>query len=422
MHIIVVGLNHKTAPVELREKLYFPSENIEEPLKRVTSLPQISEALILSTCNRVEIVAVTRDIREGTEEIRNFLSSYHGIPMSQLDSCLYSYDSCDAIKHIFQVASGLDSMVVGEPQILGQLKDAYSLANKYKTSNAILHRFLHRAFSVAKKVRTETKIATSAVSISYAAVELAKKIFDTLKDKVVMLIGAGEMSELAARHLLNHGVKEILIANRTHSRAIKLADVLGGRPVVFEDLTLFLDQADIVISSTGSANYIIRSDDVVRVLKIRKHKPMFFIDIAVPRDIDPRINDISNVYLYDIDDLEGVVGTNIKMREEEAKKAERIIEKEIGQFNKWLGTLSAVPTVVSLRERFEEIRKKEVEKTISSLNGSSEVDVKVLDALTTSIINKILHYPVTQLKTLDNTREGNYFVDAVRKLFDLEEK
>lgn len=422
MHIIVVGLNHKTAPVELREKLHFPSENIEEPLKRVTSLPQISEALILSTCNRVEIVAVTRDIREGTEEIRNFLSSYHGIPMSRLDSCLYSYDSYDAIKHIFQVASGLDSMVMGEPQILGQLKDAYSLTNKYKTSDVILHRFLHRAFSVAKKVRTETKIATSAVSISYAAVELAKKIFDTLKNKVVMLIGAGEMSELAARHLLNHGVKEILIANRTYSRAVKLAEELGGRPAVFEDITLFLDQADIVISSTGSAHYIIRSDDVVRVLKIRKHKPMFFIDIAVPRDIDPKINDISNVYLYDIDDLEGVVDTNIKMREEEARKAERIIEKEIEQFNKWLGTLSAVPTVISLRERFEEIRKKEVEKTISSLNGSSKIDAKALDALTTSIINKILHYPVTQLKTLDNTREGNYFVDAVRKLFDLEEK
>ncbi|KAF0121924.1 MAG: glutamyl-tRNA reductase [bacterium] len=237
-----------------------------------------------------------------------------------------------------------------------------------------------------------------------------------------MLIGAGEMSELAARHLLNHGVKEILIANRTYSRAVKLAEELGGRPAVFEDITLFLDQADIVISSTGSAHYIIRSDDVVRVIKIRKYKPMFFIDIAVPRDIDPKINDISNVYLYDIDDLEGVVGSNIKMRGEEAKKAERIIEKEIEQFNKWLGTLSAVPTVISLRERFEEIRKKEVEKAISSLNGSSEIDAKVLDALTTSIINKILHYPVTQLKTLDNTREGNYFVDAVRKLFDLEEK
>jgi len=422
MHIIVVGLNHKTAPVELREKLYFPLETIEDPLKRVTSLPHVSEALILSTCNRVEIIAVTKDIREGAEEIRNFLSSYHGISMNQLVSCLYSYDSYEAIKHIFHVASGLDSMVVGEPQILGQLKDAYSLANKHKTSDVILHRFLHRAFSVAKKVRTETKIATSAVSISYAAVELAKKIFDSLKDKVVMLIGAGEMSELAARHLLSHGVREIMIANRTHSRAIELAKEFGGRPVVFEDLTLFLPQVDIVISSTASAHYIIRSDDVVRALKIRKYKPMFFIDIAVPRDIDPRINDISNVYLYDIDDLKGVVDTNIKMREEEAKKAEGIIEKEIEQFNKWLGTLNAVPTVISLRERFEEIRKKEVEKAISSLNGSSEFDPKVLDALTTSIVNKILHYPVTKLKMLDNTREGNYFVDAVRKLFDLEEK
>ncbi|MFH2011289.1 MAG: glutamyl-tRNA reductase [Pseudomonadota bacterium] len=422
MYIIVVGLNHKTAPVELREKLHFPSENIEDPLKRVTNLPQVSEAMILSTCNRVEIVAVTKDIQEGTEGIRNFLSSYHCIPMNQLDSCLYSYNSYDAIKHVFAVASGLDSMVVGEPQILGQLKDAYSLANKHKTSDVILHRFLHRAFSVAKKVRTETKIATSAVSISYAAVELAKKIFDTLNDKIVMLIGAGEMSELAARHLLNQGVKELIIANRTYSRAEKLAEELGGRPAAFENITMFLNQVDIVITSTGSAHYIIKSDDIMKVLKIRKYKPMFFIDIAVPRDIDPKINDINNVYLYDIDDLEGVVNTNIKMREEEGKKAEKIIEKEIEQFNKWLGTLNAVPTVISLRERFEEIRKKEVEKTISSLNGSSEIDPKVLDALTTSIVNKILHYPVTKLKTLDNTREGNYFVDAVRKLFDLEDE
>ena len=422
MHIVVVGLNHKTAPVELREKLHFPSETIENPLKRVTSLLQVSEGMILSTCNRVEVVAVTKDILEGIEEIRNFLSSYHDISMSQLDSHLYSYNSYDAIKHIFQVASGLDSMVVGEPQILGQLKEAYRLANKHKTADVILHRFLHRAFSVAKKVRTETKIATSAVSISYAAVELAKKIFDILKDKVVLLIGAGEMSELAARHLSNHGVKEILIANRTHSRAVKLAEELGGRPVVFEDITLFLDQVDIVISSTGSPDYIIRFDDVVRALKIRKHKPMFFIDIAVPRDIDPRINDISNVYLYDIDDMEGVVGTNIKMRGEEAKKAERIIEKEIEQFNKWLGTLSAVPTIISLRERFEEIRKKEVEKTLSGLNGSSEINAKVLNALTSAIVNKILHNPVTQLKTLDNTREGSYFVDAAKKLFNLKDK
>jgi len=420
MHIVVVGLNHKTAPIELRERLAFSPDTIEEPLRKVTDLSQVNEALILSTCNRVEVLAVVREIGQGIEEIKNFLSSHHGIPSGQLDSSLYSHDSHEAIKHIFQVAASLDSMVVGEPQILGQLKEAYTLANQYKTSGLILHRFLHRAFVVGKKVRTETRIASTAVSISYAAIELAKKIFDTLENKVVMLIGAGEMSELAARHLLNHGVRDILVTNRTHARAERLAEEFGGKPIVFEDFTLFLDQVDIVISSTGSPDYSIRYDDVTRALKIRKYRPVFFIDIAVPRDIEPRINNISNAYLYDIDDLQGVVDANIKERKEEAKKAEKIIDREMEQFEKWLESLSVVPTIVSLRGKFEEIRKKEVEKTLSSLNGGMKVDKKVLDALTSSIINKILHSPVTQLKKQENTHEVNYHIKAIRDLFNLE--
>lgn len=421
MHIVVVGLNHKTASVELRERLAFPSDTIEEPLKKVTGLSQVSEGMILSTCNRVEVLAVTADVEEGINEVKDFLASYHGMPMSRLDPHLYSYNSREAIRHVFQVASSLDSMVVGEPQILGQLKEAYSLASRYKTSGAILHRLLHKAFWVGKKVRTETRIATSAVSISYAAVELAKKIFDTLENKSVMLIGGGEMSELAARHLLNHGVRDILIANRTYSKAEKLAEEFGGRPVVFEDLTLFLDQVDIVISSTGSPRYTIRYDDVTRALKIRRYRPIFFIDIAVPRDVEPEINDINNAYLYDIDDLQGIVDANIREREEEAKKAERIIEREIEQFERWLESLSVVPTIISLREKFEEIREKEMEKTISSLNGGPKIDKKVLDTLTSSIINKILHSPVTQLKKQEDTRKGNYYINAIRDLFDLEE-
>lgn len=422
MHIVVVGLNHKTAPIELRERVCFPSDTIEEPLKKVTSLSHVSEGLILSTCNRVEVLAVTEDIEEGIKEIKDFLSSYHGISMNRLDTHLYSYNSDDAIKHIFYVASSLDSMIVGEPQILGQLKEAYSLAGKHKTSGAILHKFLHKAFSVAKKVRTETRIATSAVSISYAAVELAKKIFDTLEGKFVMLVGAGEMAELAARYLLNNGVKDVLIANRTYERAKRLAEEFSGTPVIFEHLSLFLDQVDIVISSTSSPHYTIMYKDVMRALKIRKYRPMFFIDIAVPRDIEPGINSIDNVYLYDIDDLQGVVDANIDEREEEAGKAERIIDVEIEKFKGWLENLSIVPTVVSLRERFEEIRKGEVEKTIAGLNGNSEIDRKLLDALTSSIINKILHSPITQLKGQENTREGNHYLDAVRKLFRLEER
>ncbi|MDY6854467.1 MAG: glutamyl-tRNA reductase [Thermodesulfobacteriota bacterium] len=420
MDIIVVGLNHKTAPIEMRERLHFPSDNIEEPLKKLTNLSYISEGLILSTCNRVEVMAVTRDPEKGINEIKNFLSSYHNVPKQQLDSCLYSYESDDAIRHVFKVASSLDSMVVGEPQILGQLKDAYRMANRSKTSGLILHKFLHKAFSVGKKVRTESMIATSAVSISFAAVELAKKIFDDLKYKVIMLIGSGEMSELAARHLMNNGVKEILIANRTRERAEKLAREFRGRTVVFEDLALFLDQVDIVISSTSSPHYTIGYNDIVRSLKIRKFRPIFLIDIAVPRNIDPKINDIDNIYLYDIDDMQGVVDANIKARSEEAKKAERIIEKEVGKFDRWLKSLSVVPTIISLKQRLEDIRKKEVEKVIAGLNGNSQLDRELLNNLTSSIINKILHSPLTQLKRQEDTRRRDYYIDAIRNLFNLE--
>ena len=419
MDIIVVGLNHKTAPIEMRERLHFPSDAIEEPLKEVTDLSYISEGLILSTCNRVEVMAVAKDSEKGINEIKDFLSSYHNLPKQQLDTCLYSYESDDAVRHVFKVASSLDSMVVGEPQILGQLKDAYRMANRYKTSGLILHKFLHKAFSVGKKVRTESMIATYAVSISFAAVELAKKIFDDLRDKVVMLIGSGEMSELAARHLMNNGVKEILIANRTRERAEKLAHEFGGRTIAFEDLPLFLDQVDIVISSTSSPQYTIGYNDIVRSLKIRKYKPIFLIDIAVPRDIDPRINNIDNVYLYDIDDMQGVVDTNIKARREEAKKAERIIEREVGQFDRWLKSLSVVPTIISLKESVEHIRKKEVEKVIAGLNGNSQLDRELLDNLTSSIINKILHSPLTNLKRQEDTRKRDYYIDAIRNLFNL---
>ena len=419
MDIIVVGLNHKTAPIEMRERLHFPSDAIEGPLKKVTDLSYISEGLILSTCNRVEVMAVAKDSEKGINEIKDFLSSYHNLPKQQLDTCLYSYESDDAVRHVFKVASSLDSMVVGEPQILGQLKDAYRMANRYKTSGLILHKFLHKAFSVGKKVRTESMIATYAVSISFAAVELAKKIFDDLRDKVVMLIGSGEMSELAARHLMNNGVKEILIANRTRERAEKLAHEFGGRTIVFEDLALFLDHVDIVISSTSSPQYTIGYNDIVRSLKIRKYKPIFLIDIAVPRDIDPRINNIDNVYLYDIDDMQGVVDTNIKARREEAKKAERIIEREVGQFDRWLKSLSVVPTIISLKESVEDIRKKEVEKVIAGLNGDSQFDRELLDNLTSSIINKILHSPLTNLKRQEDTRKRDYYIDAIRNLFNL---
>ncbi len=421
MNIIVLGLNHKTAPVEIRERLAFSEERLEEALKRLKGVEGIKEGLILSTCNRVELLVVARDYHAGVNGVKRFLSDYHNIPIPEFEKYLYVYDTDEAIKHIFRVASGLDSMVVGEPQIFGQIKEAYARACKAKTSEIILNRFLHKTFQVAKRVRTETTIGERAVSVSYVAVELAKKIFENLEDKSVMLIGAGEMSELATKHLISSGVRRIIIANRTYERAVEQAEKYNGYPIKFEEIYYYLREVDIVISSTGSRSYILKHNDISDVMKLRKNKPMFFIDIAVPRDIDPLVNEINNVYLYDIDDLQGVVSTNIKEREKEAIKAERIIEHEYRQFNKWLGSLSLTPVITSLRNRMEAIRRKEVEKTLSKFKEFDETHRKALDILTTSIINKILHYPITNLKKEAENPEGGIYIEAIRKLFALDE-
>jgi len=325
------------------------------------------------------------------------------------------------VKHIFRVASSLDSMVLGEPQILGQVKEAYSQAVKGKFSGLILNKLFHRSFFVAKRVRTETKIATQAVSVSYAAVELAKKILGDLGNKRALLIGAGEMSELAARHLISRGVGEILVTNRTHSRAIELAQEFKGKAVPFEDFPKELQNADIILSSTGSAHYIIRREQLPEVIRARKNKPMFFIDIAVPRDIDPQINQIDNVYVYDIDDLEGIVESNKEERKKEVQKAEEIVFQGVEAFNRWLESLEVVPTILALRNRMEEIRQKEVEKTLSLLKNVSEEERKALDLLTNSIINKILHHPISLLKHQESRDHGKLYVEMTRKIFHLDE-
>ncbi|MBE9504221.1 MAG: glutamyl-tRNA reductase [Proteobacteria bacterium] len=419
MNIVVVGLSHKTAPVEVREKISFSSDKLPEALKTITSTSGISEGVILSTCNRVEVIAITSHIHEGIENLKKFMADFNNIPPKSIENHLYSHTSEEAIRHIFRVGSSLDSMVVGEPQILGQMKEAYQQALDHDFTGIILNKLYRKAFSVAKRVRTETNIASSAVSISYAAVELAKKIFGHLNDKRVMLIGAGEMCELAARHFINNGIKEILVANRTHERAVNLAAEINGRSVLFENIYLDLDEVDIILSSTGSPNYIINAEQVKEALTKRRNKPMFFIDIAVPRDMDPRINDIDNAYLYDIDDIQGVVDANKKEREKEAAAASLIIESEITQFHKWLKTLDVTPTIVSLREKLEQIRFCELEK-LSAINNLSSVQMSAIEKATASMINKILHIPISNLKKMADTAEGDLYVDAVRKLYDID--
>lgn len=420
MHIIVVGLSFRTATVEIREKVAFSPTEMEKPLSQLLSLPDITEGMIVSTCNRVEIYATTRDIAGGIARVKRFLADYHGLDLGFLEPHLYAYHGEEAIRHVFRVASSLDSMVVGEPQILGQIKSAYGYASEYRSSGIILNRFLHKAFSVAKRVRTETKIASSAVSVAFAAVELARKIFNDLSDKTVMLIGAGEMCELAAKHFLNNGVRGLMVANRTYERAVRLADEFAGKAVPFDDLFDHLHRADIILSSTGAPHTIIGARDLDEVMRRRKHRPMFFIDIAIPRDIDPAVNDLDNVYLYTVDDLEQVVQANLAQRAEEARKAEEIVSQEIGQFHKWLSSLEVTPTIVALRQKFDGIRKAEVEKTLAGWKDAPPDAAKRLDVCTMAIINKLLHPPTSILKQQGQGGRTDLYVDALRTMYELD--
>ncbi len=419
MNILVVGLSHKTAPVEIREKVAFAPTEMAAPLQQMLALPAITEAVIVSTCNRVELYATSRNVDAGITELKQFLADFHQLKPADLEGHLYDYTGQEAIRHVLRVSASLDSMIIGEPQILGQIKTAYGYASEFKTAGLILNRFLHKAFSVAKRVRTETAIASHAVSVSFAAVELARKIFDTLEDKTVMLIGAGEMCELAARHFVNNGVSKVLVTNRTFSRAEKLAEEFDGTAVSFENFREQLHRVDIVLSSTGAPDYVLAAKKLKEVCKLRRHKPMFLIDIAVPRDIDPLANKIDGIYLYDVDDLQGVVQANLKEREKEAAKAEAIINDEIVQFQRWMSTLEVKPTIVALRHQLDSVRKAELEKTFSNLNGLGKKERKAVEAMTNAIVNKILHHPTNILKEAQNGSDGDLYIDAVRRLFNL---
>lgn len=418
MNILVIGLNHKTAGIEIREKVAFEEPKLSDAIEILKNSPLIKEHLILSTCNRVEIYTIVKDLDSEIEVIKKFLSDFHKVSRDLLERTLYVYSDRKALKHIFRVASSLDSMIVGEPQILGQLKEAFDFALKRKSTGVFLNKLMKKAISVAKRIRTETKIAESAASISFAAVELAKKIFENLPTKTFILIGAGEMAELAARHLISNGVKNVLVTNRTYERAEELAREFNGKAVEFDKFLQELVHADIVICSTGAPNYIILKEHMHKVMKERKNKPMFIIDISVPRNIDPEINDIDNIYLYDIDDLQGVININIQERGKEAEQAERIVNEEIKAFLKWQASLSAVPTIVALKDKAEAIRKEELEKTLRKLGHLREEEIKSIEYLTASIINKLIHLPIDALKS--EVEDKDVMVDIVRRAFDLD--
>ncbi len=419
MRILVTGLNHKTAPVEVREKLAFDGPKLDEGLRELLRLRNVEEGIIISTCNRVELYTHVKEVESAIEEIKQFLSTFHSIKPESLEGSLYFYSERDAIRHVFRVASSLDSMVVGEPQILGQVKDAFDFALKKKATGVLLNKLLKKAISVAKRVRTETRIAENAVSISYAAVELAKKIFADLSEKTFMLLGAGEMAELAVRHLINNGVRDVTVANRTYERGVELAREFCGRAIKFDDFKTELVNTDIIICSTGAPTYILYKEDMQRIMKERKNRSVFIIDISVPRNIDPEINDIDNVYLYDVDDLQGVVDANILERRKEAERAEAIVEEEVEKFLKWQNSLDAVPTIVALRNKAEEIKQTELERLFNRLPGLDERERNIIMTSVNAIVNRLIHPPTAALKEDHEDRDA--LIAMIKTLYGLEE-
>jgi glutamyl-tRNA reductase len=419
MRFQLIGVNHNTAPVEVRERLAIPESRLPEACKKLTEHPGIDEGMILSTCNRVEILANTKN--GAGADLRGFLQSYFQLDGVELNKHLYEYNEQEAVRHLFRVAASLDSMVVGEPQILGQVKEAYATARAVGAVRAQLDQLVTRAFAVAKRVRTETAVGSSSVSIASVAVELAKKIFGNLHGKHVYLIGAGKMSELAARHLMAHGCASIFVANRTYDRAVSLAYKFKGQAIHFEDLHNTCDRADIVITSTGAPHAIFRREHGELFLTRRKNRPMFFIDIAVPRDVDPAMNKLDGIFVYDIDDLQQAVASHVADRRKEADRAEAIVATEVERFQARIQTLDVVPTIVSLQDHLETIRQAEIDRVRGRLGPLSPDQEMAVEALTRGIVNKIMHTPISALKSAAREPEATTVVDLVRRLFNLQE-
>jgi len=418
--VLIVGLSHRTASLDVREAVAFSDDAIDDVNRQLRALDGVDEAAVVCTCNRVEVVTSTREGPQVAVRIGDFLRRAQSGPGADLAPHLYQYCGPEAVRHLFRVASSLDSMVVGEPQILGQLKQFYARAASVGTTGAVLHRWFHKAFSVAKRVRTETGIAGRAVSVSSAAVELAADIFDHLAGKTAMLIGTGKMGELAARHLMASGVGNLIATNRTFERAVEVARHFNATPVPFDQFPKYLPMADIVIGSTAGGEFVLNEAQVHEALRERKGRPIFCIDLSVPRSFDPRINALDNVYLYDVDDLSKVAQENLGERAREAEKAETIVVEEVESFCRWLGHLEVVPTIVALRDKVEIIRRAELQKTLNQMKDLGPRERELLDVMTNAIVNKILHAPIARLKQQDRRAEV-FYLDAARRLFDLED-
>ncbi|HZT29329.1 MAG TPA: glutamyl-tRNA reductase [Bryobacteraceae bacterium] len=421
MKLLLTGVSHKTAPVEVRERMAFSETLLASALDDLKSREGISEALILSTCNRVEITVTSDDHCDPQAVTDAFLADFHRIDPADAGPYLYRHEGRDAIHHLFRVAASLDSMVVGEPQILGQLKAAFAAAKAGGALCGWLEGLLNRAFSVAKRVRSETGIGQMAVSVSYAAVELARKIFGSLNNRTVMIAGAGKMSELAARHLRRSGATHVFVTNRTHERAVEMARLFQGTPVEYGRFLSMLPEVDILIASSGAPHYILHKDEMQRVISVRRNRPMFLIDIAVPRNIEPAVNEIDNVFLYDIDDLQGVVNANLRERMKEAEHAEQIVAQEVDRMMARLKVQEVTPTIVGLQEQLEQIRVAEIEKVRRKYGPLTAQQEEAWEVLTRGIINKIAHGPISELRLQAGKPDGAHVIAAIRKAFHLQD-
>jgi glutamyl-tRNA reductase len=420
MHLFLLGVSHRTAPVEVRERVDFAARGLDRALAALAARTAASESVVVSTCNRAEVYVACEDVAAARDDLAAFLRDYHALDAAALDPHLYEKSDGAAAEHLFRVAAGLDSLVIGEPQILGQVKDAYAAASDCRTAGPVLNKVFPWSFTVGKRVRTETALSEGAVSVSFAATSLAKKIFGNLQGRTVLVVGAGEMGKLTAQHLQSQGVERLLITSRTFAHASTLADSIGGKALPWDDLATALDAADIVITATGATQPVFTRPQIEGVVRHRRNRPLFLIDIALPRDVDPAVGDLDAVFLYDIDDLQAIVRENLSRRAGEVARAEDIVAEEARKFEAWLTARVAIPTVVALRQRFEAIRRSEVERLQPKLAGLPPEARARVDDITRLLVEKLLITPTEQLKSTADPDRVRAYTDALTRVFALD--
>lgn len=420
MYVLLAGLSHSTAPVEIREKCAFSEKQLESAYKQITECEEIEGLVILSTCNRTELYATTRDIPSGQKVLKDFLLSYSGLAEEQYQEYMYQPNCYDAIAHLFRVSSGLDSMILGETQILGQVKDAYEAARYYNASDSVLNALFQKAIHVGKKVRTDTKIDQHPVSVSYAAVDLAGQRLGSLQGKTVLVVGAGEAGKLTTRYLISNGIHSVIVSNRSYEKAQEMAAVFEGKAIRFDQIAAEMSNADIVISCTSANHCVITEDNCGDALRARQGRPIIFIDIAVPRDVEVDLQSIDGVMIYDIDDLQDFVNTSYQERHEAAIAAEEIIAEEMEEFNQWLAMLYVVPVITALKNTGETIKQTELKRAFNRMGKISERDQVIIQNMAASIVNQLLRSPVLKMKEMAVSNQGHLYAEVVKKLFDLE--